>query len=129
MTQPAAGSPDNRARATPRFLTELVAWVATPWAFVTQGHSVALAVLSVIVLIGLPSLFGTPAEKPKAVVPIPGSGTVALVAVQLFAALVSPWLAWPLPVAIVTSALVLVTVFTEQPRWRWLFRLGGDRVE
>ena len=129
VTQPAAKSPDNLARATPRFLCELAAWVATPWAFVTQMHSVALAVMSVIVLIGLPAAFATPAEKPKAIVPIPGSGTVALVALQLFAALISAWLAWPMPAAIVVSALIAVTVVTEQPRWRWLFTLGSDRVE
>lgn len=107
-----------------RFLTELVAWVATPWAL--APHSVPLAVASVILLIGLPTVFATPGDKHQVIVPVPGVVTIALVALQLVAAAVSAWVAWPRPVAVVVTVLALVTVGTELPRWRRLARLRRD---
>jgi hypothetical protein len=41
--------------------TGLVARVATPWAL--ASYSWVLAVLSVVVLIGLPTVFSTPGDK------------------------------------------------------------------
>ena len=107
-----------------RFLTELVAWVATPWAL--APHSVPLAVASVLLLIGLPTVFATPGDKNQVIVPVPGVVTVALVALQLVAAAVAAWVAWPRPVAVVVTVLALVTVGTELPRWRRLTRPRRD---
>jgi hypothetical protein len=101
-----------------RFLTELIAWVATPWAL--ASHSIPLAVLSVIVLIGLPTVFGAPGDKATVAVAVPGWVTIGLVLLQLVAAAVSSWLVWPLWVAVVTWALCAATVVTEARRWRWL---------
>lgn len=101
-----------------RFATELVAWVATPWAL--AGYSWPLAVLSVVVLIGLPTCFSTPGDKAKVMVAVPGWVTILLVLLQLVAAAVSSWIAWPLWAAVVVTLLAAVTVVTEQPRWRWL---------
>ncbi|WP_198940420.1 hypothetical protein [Micromonospora sp. CB01531] len=107
-----------------RFLIELVAWVATPWAL--APHSAALAVASVLVLIGLPTVLATPGDKKNAIVPVPGVVTIALVVLQLAAAAVSAWFAWPRPVAVAVAALALATVVTELPRWRRLAPLGRD---
>ncbi|MFE9206434.1 hypothetical protein [Micromonospora sp. NPDC007230] len=107
-----------------RFLTELVAWVATPWAL--ARHSVALAVAAVLVLIGLPTVLATPTDKKHVIVPVPGVVTIALVGLQLVAAAVSSWFAWPRPVAVAVAALALATVATELPRWRRLAPLGRD---
>ncbi|MFE9690300.1 hypothetical protein [Micromonospora sp. NPDC005806] len=107
-----------------RFLTELIAWVATPWAL--APHSVALAAVSVVVLIGLPTVFATPGDKKQVIVPVPGLATIALVLLQLVAAAVSAWAAWPRPVAVAVTALTLVTLVTELPRWRRLAPLGRD---
>ncbi|MER5338539.1 hypothetical protein [Micromonospora sp. NPDC002717] len=101
-----------------RFVTELIAWVATPWAL--APHSVVLAVASVVVLVGLPTVFATPGDRPRVLVPVPGIVTIALVVLQLVAAGVSAWFAWPRGVAVATTALVLLTVVAELPRWRWL---------
>ncbi|MFF9195857.1 hypothetical protein ACF09L_11660 [Streptomyces sp. NPDC014779] len=107
--------PDDRLASVFRFATELVAWVATPWAL--AGTSWLLAALSVVVLIGLPTVFATPGDKAQAMVPVPGAVTILLVLLQLAAAVVSAWPAWA---AVVVSVLAATTLVTERPRWRWL---------
>jgi heme A synthase len=92
--------------------------VATPWAL--ASWSVPAAVVAVIVLIGLPTVFATPGDKARPVVAVPGPVTILLVILQLAAAVVAAWFAWPTLVAIAVSLLALATVITEQPRWRWL---------
>lgn len=101
-----------------RFSTELVAWIAAPWAL--ASHSVALAVVSVVVLVGLPTIFATPGDKAQVLVAVPGVVTIFLVVLQLVAAVVSSWVAWPAVVAIVVTVLAAATVVTERPRWRRL---------
>lgn len=112
-------SPDSRLGSGLRFATELVAWVATPWAL--WPHSVLLAIGSVVVLIGLPTIFQTPGDKARVVVAVPGVVTILLVLMQLVAAVVASWIAWPLVVAVVVTVLAVACVVTEQPRWRWLW--------
>ncbi|MFI9595266.1 hypothetical protein [Nonomuraea sp. NPDC052265] len=110
--------PDDRAASVLRFASELVAWVATPWALLSW--SVWAAVLSVVVLIGLPTVFATPGDKRGVVVAVPGFVTVALVGLQLVAAVAASWVAWHAAVAAVVTVLAVVTVVLELPRWRWL---------
>lgn len=113
-------SPDSRVSSALRFTTELIAWVASPWAL--APHSIPLAVAAVVVLIGLPTIFQTPGDKPRVLVAVPGVVTILLVLLQLVAAAVAAWFAWPMPVAVVVSALAVACVVTERPRWRWLLR-------
>ena len=123
-TEQAAGSDRPDRASVLRFGTELVAWVATPWAL--AGHSVLLAVVSVLLLIGLPTVFGTPGDKNgPAVVPVPGVVTILLVVLQLVAAVLSAWTVWPPAAAGAVSLLAAATVVTELPRWRRLFRAPG----
>jgi hypothetical protein len=103
-----------------RFLTELIAWIATPWAL--WHTSIWLAVISLIVLIGLPSVFSTPQDKPKVSIPVPGWITILLVLMQIVAAVVSSWSVWPSWAAVIVSALAVACLVTEQRRWRWLLR-------
>ncbi|MFF9838146.1 hypothetical protein [Streptomyces sp. NPDC013740] len=128
MTNPAdrqtpPGRPDDRAAPVLRFATELVAWVATPWAL--AGRSWLLAALSVVVLIGLPTLLSTPGDKSNVIVAVSGRVTILLVLLQLVAAVVSSWLAWSAWAAVPTTLLAAATLVTEQPRWR---RLAGVRA-
>ncbi len=116
--------PDDRLPSAVRFSTEIVAWVATPWAL--AAHSWPLAALSVVVLIGLPTVFATPGDKAQVIVPVPGAVTILLVLLQLVAAAVSAWLAWPVWAAVLVSLLAAVTLVTERRRWKWL--LSGHRV-
>jgi len=115
--------PDDRTASALRFATELVAWLATPWAL--SRYSWLLAVLSLVVLIGLPTLFSTPGDKAYVIVAVPGWGTILLVLLQLVAAVISVWLVWPSWAAVLVSALATVTLVTERRRWRWL--LAADR--
>lgn len=121
-TGPGGESPDSRLASGLRASSELVAWIATPWAL--WSVSIPLAILSVVVLIGLPTVFTTPGDKAHGVVPVPGVVTIALVILQLLAAVASSWVAWTTPVAIAVTALAAACVITELPRWRWLTRRG-----
>ncbi|MFC8518766.1 hypothetical protein [Streptomyces sp. NPDC057257] len=114
--------PDDRRASALRFATELVAWVATPWAL--WSYSWPLAVLSVMVLIGLPTVFSTPGDKVNVLVAVPGWATILLVLLQLVAAVVSAWIVMPAWAAVLVSLLVASTLVTEVPRWRWLL-VGG----
>ncbi|MFF7442951.1 hypothetical protein [Streptomyces sp. NPDC008122] len=113
-----SGRPDDRTASALRFATELIAWVATPWAL--ADRSWLLAALSVVVLIGLPTLFSTPGDKNNVIVAVPGWVTILLVVLQLAAAVVSSWLAWPAWAAVPATALAAATVVTERRRWTWL---------
>ena len=114
--------PDDRRASVLRFATELVAWVATPWAL--WPHSWPLAVLAVLVLIGLPTVFSTPGDKAHVIVPVPGPVTVLLVLLQLAAAVVSAWWVWPVWAAVPVSLLAAATVVTERRRRQWLLAGG-----
>lgn len=115
-----AGAPD--AASVFRFATELCAWVATPWAL--AGWSAWAAAGSVVVLIGLPTLFATPGDKTQVIVPVPGAVTVALVLLQLVAAVAAAWAAWPAWAAVTVTALATTCLVTERRRWGRL--LGGS---
>ncbi|MDO4026215.1 hypothetical protein QKF57_11050 [Clavibacter michiganensis] len=105
-----------------RFLAELIAWVATPWAL--WPHSIPLAVCAVVLLIGLPAVFSTPGDRPggDGLVPTPGIVTILLVLLQLVAASLAAWAIWRTWIAVAVTALCLAVVVTEQPRWRALTR-------
>ncbi|MFD8010748.1 hypothetical protein [Streptomyces sp. NPDC058955] len=116
--QTTSGRPDDRAASVLRFATELVAWVATPWAL--ADHSWLLAAVSVVVLIGLPTLFSTRGDKAHVIIAVPGWVTILLVLLQLAAAVISSWLAWPAWAAVPVTVLAASTLVTERQRWRWL---------
>jgi hypothetical protein len=117
-------APDSRLASVLRFTTELIAWVATPWAL--APYSIPLAVASVVVLIGLPTVLQTPGDKPRVLVAVPGVVTVLLVLLQLIAAVVASWVAWPVAVAALVTVLAVACVVAERPRWRWLLGAAGS---
>ena len=116
MSSPAR--PDDRVASAFRFATELVAWVSVPWAL--MPYSVPLGVLSVFVLVALPTVFATPGDKRQVLVAVPGFVTIALVLLHLVAAVAGSWVAWHPVAAGVTTVLAVVTLVLELPRWRWL---------
>lgn len=105
-----------------RFLSMLAAWVATPWAL--APHSVLLAVVSVVLLLAVLTVFATPGDngmvREKILVPVPGVVTVGLVLLQLVAAVISSWVAWPTWAAVTVTVLAAASLIAEQPRWRHL---------
>ncbi|MFI8231675.1 hypothetical protein ACIGDI_22835 [Streptomyces sp. NPDC085900] len=114
--------PDDRRASVLRFATELVAWIATPWAL--WPYSPPLAVLAVVLLIGLPTVFATRGDKANVVVAVPGWATVLLVLLQLVAAVVSAWWLMPVWAAVLVSLLAAATLVSEGPRTRWLLAGG-----
>ncbi|MFE4262794.1 hypothetical protein [Streptomyces sp. NPDC056883] len=103
-----------------RFATELCAWVAAPWAL--AGWSVTAAVASVVLLIGLPTVFSTPGDKAQVIVAVPGAVTIALVLLQLVVAVAASWSAWPVWAAVPVTALAVACLVAERTRWRGLLR-------
>jgi hypothetical protein len=112
-----------------RFLTELIAWVAVPWAL--WPHSIALAIGALVILIGLPAVFSTPGDRPGGgtLVPVPGIVTILLVLMQLAAAVAGAWALWPWWAAASVTVLCLIVTATEQPRWRWLLSSHGGPIK
>lgn len=103
-----------------RFLAELVAWVAVPWAL--WPHSALLAIVAVLLLIVPPLVFGAPGDRPGGDPPFaaPGAVTILSVAAHLVGAICAAWTIWPAWLAVAVTALCLIVVATEQPRWRSL---------
>ncbi|MCX5402667.1 hypothetical protein OHA37_02060 [Streptomyces sp. NBC_00335] len=105
-----------------RFLSMLAAWVATPWAL--APYSVPLAVAAVLLLLATLALFGTPGDngmtREQILVPVPGVVTISLALLQLVAAVVSSWAAWPTWAAVAVTVLASASLIAEQPRWRLL---------
>jgi hypothetical protein len=110
---------DSPLASATRFLSELTAWVAAPWA--ASRLSVILAVAVLVVLVALPAAFNVPGDKHK----VGGravSGPVRIgIELLLFAAGVAgaAW-AWPGWAAAAGAVLVVVAAAANLPRWRWL---------
>ncbi|GLY19906.1 hypothetical protein Kisp01_69200 [Kineosporia sp. NBRC 101677] len=105
-----------------RFLTELIAWIAAPWAL--WPHSILLAIGVVLLLIVPPAIFSTPGDRPGGDTPIavPGAVTILMLLSHLVAATAAAWALWPTWIAVAVTTLCVVVVITEQPRWRALTR-------
>lgn len=105
-----------------RFLAELIAMIATPWAL--WNDSILLAIASVVILIGLPAIFSTPGDRPggDGPVAVPGIVTILIVLLHLTAAALAAWVIWPWWLATGVTALCIVVVGTEQTRWKALTR-------
>ncbi len=103
-----------------RFLTELIAWVAGPWA--ASLYSNWLVVPAILLLVGLPSIFSTPNDKNTIVVPTPGAIRVVIEFLLYAVAAIAPWFVWSASVAAGADIVVLATIITGAARMRWLLR-------
>jgi hypothetical protein len=128
MGSPEVVAPDTLRASVPRFAIEIVAWVAAPWAL--AGHSVLLAVLSDVLLIGLPTVFGMPgAKKQRTAVKLTAVPALALELLQPVAAVTAAWFAWPAWVAAVVTSGAMLACACQVPRWRWMARSGPAQLE
>ncbi len=115
----AVAAPDSLSASAPRFLVEIIAWVAAPWAL--APHSIWLAVLADVLLIGLPTVFGMPgAKKQRNPVSIPARPAIVLELLQPVAACVAAFAAWPPIVAALVVAVSLAACGLQLRRWRWM---------
>jgi hypothetical protein len=115
----------ERAYATAlRAGLELVGWIGLPIAL--WGHSIVLAILVDVVLIGVPAVLQTPGDKPGpgggAVIAVPGWVTIVMVVAELGAAVAAAWLLFWTWAAVLVTVLALICQVTEQPRWKHLLR-------
>lgn len=114
-----SGSPyDTPASSGLRFLSELICWVAGPWAIGVVSKWLILP--AVLVLVGLPSVFSTVNDKRSVVIPTPGPIRVTLEFGLYLVAMVAPWFAWSDVAAAISTAIVVPTIILGLPRARWL---------
>jgi len=103
-----------------RFLSELIAWVAGPWAASAWASWLVLPVL--VVLVGLPAVFSTRNDKRQVVIATPGPVRVAIELLLYAVAAVAPWFVWPQAISAVCAAIVILSIGFGLPRMRWLVR-------
>ena len=103
-----------------RFLVEIIAWVAGPWA--ASQWAGWLIAPALIILIGLPSLFSTSGDKRQVIVATPGPLRVVIELFLHGAAVAASWLVWPAWLAIVSTIIVAAALVAGLPRIGWLLR-------
>ena len=103
-----------------RFLSEIIAWIAGSWA-AGLIHP-AFAMVALVVLVGLPTVFTTKSDKRHMVVDTPEPGRVLVEMVQYLVAAIVPWLVWPNLLALACVLVVIASHFLGLPRTRWLLR-------
>ena len=101
-----------------RFLTELIAWVAGPWA--VARWSPWLIVPALALLVGLPAVFSTINDKRTVIIATPGPIRVAVELLLYSVALIAPWYVWPTVVATAAAVIVVASLAMGLPRFRWL---------
>jgi hypothetical protein len=111
---------DTPASSTLRFLIELTAWVAGPWAAVQLFDSGWAAIPALVLLMGLPSIFNVPGDKNIEGIAVSGMVRIAIEAFLLAVAVVSAWFVWPPWAAFFVTVVAIGMVVTGLPRYRWL---------
>jgi hypothetical protein len=79
-----------------------------------------MALLALLVLLALPSVFNTPGDKHITGVATPGPIRIIIEMFLLVVAAASAWYVWPVWAAIVVTALGGALLATGLPRYRWL---------
>jgi len=111
---------DTNASSGLRFVIEIVAWIAGPWAVADITGSGWSAVPALLVLFGLPALFNTPGDKASTVVATPGPLRILIEMVLLVAALAGAWIVWPDWAAVIVSVIGVGMLLTGVRRYLWL---------
>ncbi len=109
---------DNPVGAVSRFLVEVAAWVAAPWA-ASRVHWV-LAVVVLVVLLWLPGVYSVPGDKNFSGRPVSGPVRIGIELLLMAAAVAGAWVVWPDWAAITVTAVTAVALVANLPRWRWL---------
>jgi hypothetical protein len=112
---------DTPLSAALRFLTELIAWVAGPWA-IGRWLGPWAAGLALVVLVALPALFNVPGDKHQVFVPVPGIVRFSLESDLAAAGVVAAWVAWPRGAAVAAIVVIVLAQITGWRRSRWLLR-------
>ncbi|MCI0856659.1 MAG: hypothetical protein J4N98_08210 [Chloroflexi bacterium] len=120
-SQPAFKHPyDTPLSSGLRFLVEVIAWVAGPWAAAQQSLWLIAPVL--VVLVGLPAIFSARGDKRQIIVATPGPLRVVLELGLHAVAIAASWVVWPVWLAVAATVVVAVALATGIPRTMWLLR-------
>lgn len=111
---------DTAASSGLRFIIELVAWIAGPWAVADLTGSAWTALPALVVLIGLPAAFNTPGDKRVTGIATPGPARIAIEALLTAAAIIGSWIAWPAWAAATVTVLSVAMIITGMRRYQWL---------
>jgi hypothetical protein len=110
---------DSPLASATRFLSELTAWVAAPWA--TSRVSVVLAVAVLVVLVALLATLNVPGDKHKVGGrAVSGPTRIGIELLLFAAAVVGAVSVWPVWASAPVAVLVVVAIAANLPRWRWL---------
>lgn len=123
--RPLAHPHDTPLSSGLRFLSELITWIAGPWA--AFQVSTWLGVAAAVILIGLPSVFSTPNDKNTIIMPTPGPVRVLIELFLYAVAATAPWFVWSTPVAVACCAIVSASVAFGLPRFQWLIKGASIR--
>lgn len=123
---PLPGPYDTWVSSGLRFLVELIAWVAGPWAAGKLFGAWAILPAAVI-LVAIPAVFSTPGDKTDVIVPTPGPIRLSLEIDLAIVAVVSAWYVWPASAAIAATAVAVLAHITGWRRSLWLLR--GAKTE
>ena len=111
---------DSLVSSSLRFLSELIAWVAGPWAVALFSTWLVLPALAL--LVALPAVFSTRNDKRTIVVSTPGPVRVALEVLLYTVAVIAPLFVWPNAVSVMAIGIVVASFLTGIPRMMWLVR-------
>lgn len=103
-----------------RFVIEIVAWVAGPWAVADASGTTWAALPTLVLLFALPAVFNTPGDKASTMVATPGPVRILIEALLLVAAVVGAWSVWPAWLAGAVSVIGVGMVIAGRRRYRWL---------
>jgi len=104
-----------------RFLVELIAWVAGPWAM-GQRLGPWVAGLTLVVLMALPGVFSVIGDKQQVIVAVPGLMRFFIELDLGLVAVIAAWYAWPTSAAVAATVVVLLAQLTGWRRSRWLLQ-------
>lgn len=111
---------DTVVSASLRFLSEIIAWVAGPWAIGLFSKWLVLPAL--IVLVGLPAVFSTHNDKRNVVVSTPGPIRIVLELLLYSVAIVAPWFVWPAALSGLAAGIAVASLAAGIPRLQWLMK-------
>ena len=109
---------DTPVSAGLRFLSELIAWIAGPWAMALLSNWLILP--SLVFLVGLPAVFSTLNDKRQVVVSTPGAVRVGIELFLYSVAAIAPWFVWPAAASALAVGIVVASVGVGIPRILWL---------
>ncbi|MBT8212851.1 MAG: hypothetical protein KJN71_06870 [Acidimicrobiia bacterium] len=111
---------DTPVSAALRFATEIVAWVAGPWAAADLADNGWVAIPALVLLLALPSVFNARGDKNVTAVAVPGPVRLLIEAVLLAVAVAGAWIVWPVWAAVAATVVVAAAILTGMARYRWL---------